>query len=121
VAGRDFTELSGYYFQGLRDEDDQERIPVVLPLAESRVVSGPLRWGSHWSLDTSLLALTRAEGLDTRRASTRAAWQLPLVGSIGDLYRVEASLRGDLYQTEGDPEDFSSSGGRDAKGRLLPG
>jgi LPS-assembly protein len=120
VAGRDFQALSGHYFQGLRDEDDQDRIPVVLPLAESRVVSGPMIWGSHWSLDTSLLALSRAEGLDTRRASTRAAWQLPLVGSIGDLYRVEASLRGDVYQTEGDPEDFSSAGGRDANGRLLP-
>jgi LPS-assembly protein len=79
-----------------------------------------MRWGSHWTVDTSLLALTRTEGLDTRRLSSRASWEVPRIGPIGELYRLEASLRGDAYHTEGDPESFSSAGGTDAEGRLFP-
>jgi LPS-assembly protein len=120
LAGRDLLSLSGYYFQGLREEDDQDQIPVVLPLAESRLVTEPRRWGSRWSLDTSLLGLTRTGGLDTRRFSTRGAWRLPLTGAIGDLYQVEASLRGDAYYTAGDTEDLSEEGGESTKARLLP-
>jgi LPS-assembly protein len=112
--------LSGYYFQSLREDDDQDRVPIVLPLAESRIVSEPMRWGSHWTLDSSVLALTRPEGLDTRRLSSRAAWEVPAIGRFGELYRIEASLRGDAYYTEGNPRTFSSTGGTDTTGRLLP-
>ena len=43
---RDFWSLNGYYFQGLRPFDDQDTIPVALPLAETRLVSDRMRWGS---------------------------------------------------------------------------
>jgi LPS-assembly protein len=104
----------------LREDDNQDRIPIVLPLAESRLVSEPMRWGSHWTLDSSFLALTRLDGLDTRRLSSTAAWEVPTVGRFGEVYRLEASLRGDAYYTEGNPESFSSTGGSNATGRLLP-
>jgi LPS-assembly protein len=117
---RDFWSLNGYYFQSLRLFDDQDTIPVALPLAEARLVSSPMRWGSTWTVDSNVLALTRVDGLDTRRLSTTAAWTLPQVGPIGDLYRFTLSLRGDVYQTEGDPEDFSAEGGTNETGRVLP-
>lgn len=117
---RDFWSLNGYYFQGLRPFDDQDQIPVALPLAETRLISSPMRWGSRWLLDSNILALTRSDGLDTRRVSTRAAWTVPHVGPIGDVYQLTFSLRGDVYQTEGDPETFSAEGGSNATGRILP-
>lgn len=120
VAGRDLLSLAGLYFQGLREEDDQDRIPVVLPLAEARRTSGPLRWGSTWTAETSLLGLTRASGLDTRRLSTTGSWQVPFVGAIGDLYRLQASLRGDAYNTKGDAETFSAAGDASTTGRVIP-
>ena len=118
---RNFMGLNGYYFQGLREDDNQDRIPIVLPLAESRLVSEPMRWGSHWTLDSSLLALTRA-----RRARHAAPLQhrppgrCRRSGASASVYRLEASLRGDAYYTEGNPETFSSTGGSNATGRLLP-
>ena len=51
----------------LRQFDEQDKIPIVLPLAESRLVSRPMVWGSRFTLDSSLLGLTRIDGLDTRR------------------------------------------------------
>ena len=120
VPGRDFYGFDGYYFQGLREDDNQDRIPIALPVVDANVVSGPLIWGSHLTLDANLLALTRLEGLDTRRASVEGGWSLPFQGPIGDVWEVATSLRGDLYLTEGDPQTFSSTGGTGQSGRLVP-
>lgn len=117
---RDFWTVNGYYFQGLRESDEQGRIPIALPLAETRLVSDPGLWGSHWTVDSSLLALTRVDGRDTRRLSSRIGWEAPFIGSIGEVYRLEASVRGDAYHVEGDPQDFTSGTGEDTVGRVLP-
>ena len=42
---RNFWSINGYYFQGLRPFDDQDTIPVALPLAETRLVSDRLQVG----------------------------------------------------------------------------
>lgn len=117
---RQFWTVNGYYFQGLRPFDDQDRIPVALPYAETRLTSARGRWGSFWTVDSGVLALTRTNGLDTRRLTTRLGWTLPRLGPIGDVQRYTLSLRGDLYQTEGDPETFTARGGRNGEGRVLP-
>lgn len=120
VVGRDFLGLSGYAFQGLREDDRQGTFPIVLPLAEARLVSSPQRWGSIWTLDSSLVALTRRSGLDTRRISTTVGWELPRVGPVGDLWRLRLDGRVDGYLYDGDPADFASEGGTRAEGRALP-
>ena len=76
-SSRNFWSLNGYYFQGLRPFDDQDTIPVALPLAETRFVSDRLRWGSYFTADSNILALTRSQGLDTRRISNSVGWTLP--------------------------------------------
>ena len=52
---RNFWSLNGYYFQGLRPFDDQDTIPVALPLAETRIVSDRYALGLllHGRLRTS--------------------------------------------------------------------
>ena len=117
---RNFWSVNGYYFQGLRTFDDQDKIPVALPLAETRLVSDRSIWGSYFTANSNVLALTRNDGLDTRRVSNRVGWTMPYVGPIGDVYRVDVSLRGDIYNTEGDPETFDSTGGEKAEARILP-
>ncbi|MDF1585706.1 LPS-assembly protein LptD [Marinimicrococcus flavescens] len=120
VVGRDYLALHSYAFQGLRPEDSQGRIPVVLPLAEASLESSPLKWGSQLTFDTSFVALTRTEGLDTRRFSAELGWELPWVGPIGDLWRLRLSSRGDIYNIDGDPQSFSNEGGKDSQGRFVP-
>ena len=101
---RNFWSLNGYYFQGLAAFYDQDTIPVALPLGETRFVSDRYCGGSYFTADANMLALTRNKGLDTRRLSNRVGWTLPYVGPIGDVYTLDVSMRGDIYNTDGDPQ-----------------
>lgn len=120
VVGRDYLALQAWAFQGLREDDRQGTIPVVLPLAEARLVSSPLRAGSIMTLDTSFVALTRTSGLDTRRLSTTLGFEQPWVGNLGDLWRLRLDGRVDGYLYNGDPASFSSEGSMASDGRLVP-
>jgi LPS-assembly protein len=120
VWERNYAGLSSYAFQGLRSFDHQDEIPVALPLAEVELTSQPWRWGSRFTFDSNLLALTRADGLDTRRLSTTGGWELPWASQLGDQYQLTLSLRGDAYYTDGNPQTFGSSGGANATGRVIP-
>lgn len=120
IWSRNYAVVQGYGFQGLREEDEQGMIPIAAPQAELELTSEPMLWDSRVGLNSSALVLTRTEGLDTRRLSTRVAWELPKQGPIGDLYRLSLSARGDFYNTDGDPQTFSGDGGIDNVGRFVP-
>jgi LPS-assembly protein len=117
---RNYAAISSYAFQGLRSFDHQDEIPFALPLAEVELTSQPWRWGSRFTFDSSLLALTRIDGLDTRRVSATGGWELPWTGQLGDLYRLALSLGGDAYYTDGNPQTFGNDGGTNATGRVIP-
>jgi LPS-assembly protein len=116
---RNFVTVNAYGFQGLREQDDQALIPVALPQAHARLTSDPMWWNSRFTFDADALALTRSGGLDTRRLSSTGAWMLPWQSPIGDRYELRLDVRGDLYQTDGDPETFEDNGSN-ATGRVLP-
>ncbi|MFO1069865.1 MAG: LPS assembly protein LptD [Geminicoccaceae bacterium] len=118
---RDYWSLNAWAFQGLRSEDDQDTIPFALPWAQTHLVSDRMAWGSAWTLDSSVLGLTRTKGRDVQRASSEVGWEVPYVGGIGDIYRLRLSLRGDAYNVQGtDPDDPSVGSGSETVGRLLP-
>ena len=119
IWGRNYLALNGYGFQGLRARDDQGLIPIVLPLAEAELVSEPWRWDSRFTLDSSLLALTRTDGLDTRRLSVTGGWEMPWVGAIGDRHELRLEMRGDAYQIDGDPDTLAEDGS-DTAFRAIP-
>jgi LPS-assembly protein len=116
---RNFVSLDAYGFQGLREEDDQDLIPVALPQAQVHLSSDPMLWNSRFTFDTDVLALTRFGGLDTRRVSSTGAWILPWQSPIGDRYELRLDVRGDFYQTDGDPETFEDNGSN-TTGRVIP-
>jgi LPS-assembly protein len=116
---RDFVTIDAYGFQGLREQDDQSLIPVALPQAHVHLTSDPMLWNSRFTFDTDVLALTRSGGLDTRRLSSTGAWILPWQSRIGDRYELQLDVRGDLYQTDGDPQTFEDNGSN-ATGRVIP-
>ncbi len=119
TSGRNYYAANTYAFQGLREADDQGLIPFALPLLDVELSSKPMIWGSRFFLDSSLLALNRTDGLDTRRLSTTGGWELPWLGRLGDQYRLSLSLRGDYYDLDGDPDTLSDEGRR-TEGRLIP-
>ncbi|MGH6899456.1 MAG: LPS-assembly protein LptD [Geminicoccaceae bacterium] len=116
---RDFVTLDAYGFQGLRENDDQGLIPIALPQAQVHLTSDPMVWSSRFTFDADVLALTRFDGLDTRRVSSTGAWILPWQSPIGDRYELRLDVRGDLYQTNGDPETFEDNGSN-TTARVIP-
>ena len=119
TSGRNYYAANSYAFQGLREADDQGLIPFALPLLDVELSSDPMIFGSRFFLDSSLLALNRTDGLDTRRFSTTGGWELPWLGGLGDQYRLSLSLRGDYYDLDGDPDTLSDDGRR-TESRLIP-
>lgn len=103
--GRNYAAVNSFAFQGLRQSDDNDESPIILPLADYNFVSEPLVADSIVRLDANLLALTRTEGRDSRRASLIAGWDLPFVSPLGDSYKVTAQVQTDGYWVNGvDPD-----------------
>jgi LPS-assembly protein len=101
---RSYFSASTYAFQGLELEDDQDTIPLILPLVDFNHVGDRDRFGGTTSFDFNFLALTRAEGTDTRRMSVRSRWQRPVAGSIGDIYTFSLGMNADIYHTNSLPQ-----------------
>lgn len=117
---RDFLGASAYGFQGRRLSDDQGLIPFVFPWLESSFTRPLGFWGSQLKTDASFLALTRTDGLDTRRLSGGGSVILPRIGQFGELYTFEAGLRGDLYNIDGIADERRGATGQDSTARVVP-
>ena len=91
--------LSGYSyaFQSLRAGEQSDQSPIVLPLLDTNLVTAPDYAGGYATLDANLMVLERFDGTDSRRLSIAGGWHRPMILAGGHLFRVDASLRGDLY------------------------
>jgi LPS-assembly protein len=93
--GRNYLAVNNYLYQGLRSTDLDSELPIIHPLAEYNYMSDPGVAGGKYTLDASLLALTRSEGRDSRRVSVALGWELPYTGPAGDVYNLVARVQGD--------------------------
>jgi len=119
TSGRNVTEISSYYFQGLRANDDPGTIPVVLPMADTRFVWEPGKWG-RVNFDASALVLQRSEGSDTRRVSLSSDWERRITTRRGHVITPFANVRGDFYNTDDVPVPFTTETRSDTTFRALP-
>jgi LPS-assembly protein len=125
LDGRNYASANAFLYQGLRNDDDSDETPVVLPLLDYNFISRPDEDGNRFFLDANALGLTRTDGRDTRRLSMKGGWELPYMGPLGDFYTFSASLQADGYWTDDfDPNDGTNlspdGGGEDVSGRLFP-
>lgn len=102
-SGRSYAVGRLLAFQDIRIREEQEDQPEVLPeiIASFKGEPGavPVFKGS-WSIDTSFLGLQRGgDDQDMNRFSVQAGWKRRLVSDYGLLTNVEASIRGDAYNT----------------------
>jgi LPS-assembly protein len=123
IDNRSYFNATAYSFQGLRTTDVQSEIPFVLPLIDFERVGDPDENGSFYSIGANTMVLSRAAGANSRRLSLTGAWQMPLIGPIGDLYTLSTKVRGDVYHADnvvdsGDPTGNTIHQG--FTGRFLP-
>ncbi|MBK8909286.1 MAG: LPS-assembly protein LptD [Rhodospirillales bacterium] len=115
--GRNYLTGGAYAFQSLEDGVDDAEIPLVLPIVDYNHVGTADRFGGRPTFDANLAVLTREDGTDTRRLSTRAGYEVPFRDPIGGVYTLSAGLWGDGYhvsdqEIEGEPGAFSGVTGR---------
>ena len=94
-----YISIAGWAFEGLRAQDRQKEIPIVLPAIDARfrkedVVGGTLQ------LQVNSLSIVRIEGQDTQRAFASAQWDLRRLTPWGQQITLTAYGRGDVYHTD---------------------
>lgn len=118
-GSRSYAAAEGIYFQGLRDEDRQEQIPLVLPKVDYNFISEPGTYGAFSTFDANFQSLGRDEGTSSQRLSLSAGWRLPHVSKSGMVTTVGGAVQADLYNVADVPVP---SGGTETgvTGRIFP-
>jgi LPS-assembly protein len=108
--GDDFhATLAGLMFQGLRQGDDEDELPIVLPLGEYRRQLARNLLGGRLDGRLSTAVLERTEGQDSRRASGELDWRRQFIAPVGIIAEPFAYARGDVYSIS----DFTTVDGED--------
>ena len=104
IAPDSYVSIAGWFFQGLRVDDQQRTIPIALPAVDARVRLHNPVLGGRVELQANSLAITRIEGQDTQRAFVQARWDLRKLTRWGQQLTFTALARGDVYHTDDSPD-----------------
>jgi LPS-assembly protein len=104
-TGRSYGLGRGLLFQGLREGDHDNELPIALPELSYAFVGEPGRYGNYLTFDANALSLTRIDGRDVNRLSGIGGAQLPHTFDSGHVTRLSATL-----ETTGYWVDQSASG-----------
>ena len=100
ISPNSYIAIAGWAFQGLRENDVQDRIPVALPAIDARFRLDDPIIGGRVELQANSLSIVRIEGQDTQRAFASARWDLRRLTPWGQELLLTAFGRGDVYHTE---------------------
>lgn len=97
---RGYFAANAYRFQGLRLEDRQKTLPLVLPELEYVHLGAPDRLGGRADIDANFRMLVRETGGNSALLSLDGGWTLPHTAADGQILTAFARLRADLYWAE---------------------
>ena len=92
----------------------------MLPFLEYNHVGQPDSIGARWTIDANILAISRIEGADSRRATLKLGWAVPYVSPWGDVWTASASLQNDAYWVNDVPQPNSNKELNGLTGRAFP-
>ncbi len=107
---RNYADMNFYTFQGLRPFDSADTTPLVAPLIDYNYFGMPGTHGSYFTLDSSVLSLTRLQGVDSHRMSLLGGWHLPFTGERGDVFEITATTQADVYYVDNVPDPSGPAG-----------
>jgi len=118
IDGRDYIGARAVSFQGLNALDDPGTTPLALPMIDAHFERNAGYKNSRWLFDANSLVLSRDEGVNSRRISGAAAWNIPYITKNGQVLDFKASIRGDAYSVENVQTGSTEKDG--LIGRLIP-
>jgi LPS-assembly protein len=99
ISPDSYITIAGWAFEGLRAEDRQKTIPIVLPAIDARFRMEQVAGGTL-QLQGNSLSVLRVDGQDTQRAFASAEWDLRRITPWGQQLTLTAYARGDVYHTD---------------------
>jgi LPS-assembly protein len=114
-----YARLDSTLYQGLDSLDVNAQTPLVLPRGYADYVFPNDGLGGRFTVDASGYSLFRTAGTDTRRLGSRATYELPLTGSMGDIwtFRTHADVVGGWVDGLALAPTFGDAGGDGFFGR----
>lgn len=100
--GRNYAALAAFGFQDLRYGNTTPE-PIALPTARYNALGEPgSLFGGRWSLDSSLLAITRPNdaGPNSRRVMVQPGWQRDIVSNVGFITTLSANVLAAGYSAD---------------------
>lgn len=109
-----YATLRTVSFQGLREQDDSQFLPLILPQGEiSQSIADPI-FDGQLRLTASTALLERTEGFDSARVSTSVSWRRDWIMGPGLVVSPFAETRADYYRfgpnTPGQADDDVTRG-----------
>ena len=96
-----YFSLAGWATQTLRLNQEQERVPVALPVLDYRKrLTDPIA-GGQLELQVNSLAIIRKLGQETERAFAKAEWNKRRITGMGQVFTLTGLVRGDIYHSDG--------------------
>jgi LPS-assembly protein len=107
--GRQYGVLNSFFFDGQRQNDNDEEAPIILPEIGYFYVTEPLEGNdlledSVFRVNSGFLGITRIEGQDVRRLAFEGEWEKPYVHDSGGVFTFKGSLIATAYAySDSDP------------------
>jgi LPS-assembly protein len=101
--GRNSFTADAYYFRGLLSTDSTATTPWVAPILQYDYSYPDQILGGRVGFSANAMVLERQQGAKSRRMSSSVRWEHRETTRSGFVYRLFASLRGDLYSVEDVP------------------
>jgi LPS-assembly protein len=111
-----YSSIAAVNFQGLRETDTSDLLPLILPYAEFERVLNDSLLGGQVRLQANTAALARNDdgvgpfvGNDAR-ASLTATWRRDMIFGPGVVFSPFAQARGDLFYVETSADEYETFG-----------
>lgn len=101
--GRDSFSAISYYFRNLLPTTNRDNTPWVAPIVNFDHDFGNILGDGRLTFNSNMMVLGTPAGLDSRRLSTSFNWEKRYTSRAGQVYRLFANVRGDLYSTDKAP------------------
>lgn len=98
--GNNYASAQGYYFRGLRQQDDEATSPLVAPLLDYNYVGFADKIGGRWFGNGNLMLLQREQGADSHRLSSQIGYSRPYTTKRGDVWTASFIWQNDVYNVD---------------------
>jgi len=99
IKERDYYAIKTIKIQELEDKATEDEAPLVLPSIDTHTETKPQSYKEKYVFSSNTTVITRADGLQYRRASAVPEVSLPF-NINGNLFNFDSKVQGDVYSLE---------------------